>query len=399
MGQKILPKQSKPINTNHHTGEKIMTETLHFSVDGEFITDLARRLLWEDRRPYAQAAALLEDCCDGIPEDQKNEIIVSILEGRKKLVGINEFTLEDDNEEIRPLSLLITKQERTIWLHEIEDDMQANFIRYVDPYSTIKSMHPQSLACSGNPHTWAECKHYFTTDVNGRTIPVTTKQPTFGGLWLRQEADLICEITNGDLHGIGSDHFWEQIYEHIKDDPDFQDRNNRYLAVKRMREEKENRDLLWERLMRTEQKENSEPEYFSDEWFLYKEKTEHDISYRLTPDDIECWEGLIAPNGDFYSCGFGHHAAKAWHLIAKYPEKFGIQITPDTQPYDIYPGDIEKCLDIIIEKGWCATREICGSYYCTLPIRPTKAQINRIFEAMLKHDIRMDTTELMQNDY
>lgn len=69
-----------------------MTETLHFSVDGEFITDLARRLLWEDRRPYAQAAALLEDCCDGVPEDQKNEIIVSILEGRKKLVGINEFT-------------------------------------------------------------------------------------------------------------------------------------------------------------------------------------------------------------------------------------------------------------------------------------------------------------------
>ena len=135
--------------------------------------------------------------------------------------------------------------------------------------------------------------------------------------------------------------------------------------------------------------------YMSEEWFIMKEITTHDISFRLEPDDIREWEGLISPSGDFYSCGFGMHAIKAWRLIMMRPEKFGINLTEAEREEMRIPGNVYKFLDIAIEHGWAATREIGGSNYYTLPQRPTKAQVNTIFDAAEKHHRRVDMTELL----
>ena len=56
------------------------------------------------------------------------------------------------------------------------------------------------------------------------------------------------------------------------------------------------------------------------------------------PDEILCWEGLIDPKGNFYSCEFGTHNAKAhtiihanideWNKIAS-PEEIAKSATMD----------------------------------------------------------------------
>ena len=141
--------------------------------------------------------------------------------------------------------------------------------------------------------------------------------------------------------------------------------------------------------------ENRKPKYFSDEWFEMKEKTTGDVSFRLQPDDITCWEGLIAPNGDFYSCGFGMHAVKAWRLIVTHPEKFGMEIEEEQKAKWMCPENVYLFLDMAIQKGWAATREIGGQSYISYPMRPTKAQVNAIFDAMEKHQIRINPDELL----
>ena len=140
---------------------------------------------------------------------------------------------------------------------------------------------------------------------------------------------------------------------------------------------------------------NKKPKYMSVEWFQMKEETTKDISYRLEPDDMCEWEGLVAPNGDFYSCGFGMHAIKAWRLILTHPERFGLNPTDEEKDEWMMPRNVYEFLDIAIDHGWAATREIGGSCYYTLPVRTTKAQMDTIFCAMQKHGVRLDTEELM----
>lgn len=64
-------------------------ESVCFQVHGSFITDTARDFWGEDR--YALAMDILEGC--GLSKDQACEVIA----GKKRLEGVNEFSLEDDS--------------------------------------------------------------------------------------------------------------------------------------------------------------------------------------------------------------------------------------------------------------------------------------------------------------
>lgn len=57
--------------------------------------------------------------------------------------------------------------------------------------------------------------------------------------------------------------------------------------------------------------------FLSNEWFKQQFEHTHNLEYNIVPDNIIRWEGLIAPNGDFFSCEFGGHLAKAHYLILK----------------------------------------------------------------------------------
>lgn len=70
---------------------------LHFSVDGEFITKFARDRYMETNDKNV-AIALLCRSINGMPRDVAEDIVL----GKKKLVGVNEVYLEDDDTVVRP---------------------------------------------------------------------------------------------------------------------------------------------------------------------------------------------------------------------------------------------------------------------------------------------------------
>ena len=65
-----------------------------FNISGEFITDLVRTQFWEEEKSFSECASLLESCLmsDEVTKEELQGIIVKIIEGRLKLVGINTFT-------------------------------------------------------------------------------------------------------------------------------------------------------------------------------------------------------------------------------------------------------------------------------------------------------------------
>lgn len=70
---------------------------LHFSVSGEFITRFARERFCETGDIQTGIDVLIK-ALNGFPEDLAREVV----KGKKKLVGINEVTVEDDDKEIEP---------------------------------------------------------------------------------------------------------------------------------------------------------------------------------------------------------------------------------------------------------------------------------------------------------
>ena len=77
-----------------------------------------------------------------------------------------------------------------------------------------------------------------------------------------------------------------------------------------------------------------------------KELTEDELNKRTDPDDFLSEYGLIDPSGNYYSCKFAGHHAKAFHIIAKREGK-----NPN-----IYPGDFDKALDILYSENWAIIR-------------------------------------------
>ena len=78
-------------------------ETMHFSIEGGFITDLVRTWFWEEQKPIQTCIDLIASCVSGASTEEIQQISTAILEGRKKFTGINIFTMEDDNKRVRPL--------------------------------------------------------------------------------------------------------------------------------------------------------------------------------------------------------------------------------------------------------------------------------------------------------
>lgn len=381
-------------------------EVLHIGIDGEFITNLARTWFWEESRPLQIVKDFLYCCFDDIPdEDTKLKIMTDILEGRKKFVGVNNFELIDDNEHIRPLTNYLIMQERKTGILQIQQDMEFSFRKYVDKWATVKSMHPDALANNGMPLTWQECKQYFSTTrtdfayhtekiMIGDTPIIET--PTAGGLWLYDNPDMVFDACKGDIAMIGSSDFWHQIYLMTKDNPDFDERNRRYLVHKNRISTSQSINNLPSSLEKeqTEKKLTEEPLYLTPEWFQYQYNLTNDLCYVMKPDDITNWEGLIAPNGDFYSVTFGSHNAKAYYLLHRHPEKCHISLDELEEKHIT----LDNALDLLIEHGWCATRSVMYDQYVlpSFPKRPTKRQIETIIKAIQKHQATININELLE---
>lgn len=91
-----------------------MGEQLHFSMDGEFLTAIARDWFWNMDKPYKKCEELLLSCMMGGNEEEKRHVCQDIIEGRKKLVGVNEFELVDDNVHVRSLGQKVEELQHKI---------------------------------------------------------------------------------------------------------------------------------------------------------------------------------------------------------------------------------------------------------------------------------------------
>ena len=425
-----------------------MTEKVCFQIEGEFITDLARTWFWDENKDYDVCENLLLQClvCDQLTEDDMKAIALQILEGRKKLVGVNEFTLEDDGENIRPVHLKIKENYRKLKIAELKHLMSTRMIDFVDPFCTTVSL--RAARELGKVVTYEQCMAWFWYENGaidhtymrplepGNGMLVDEEDDTDAGLWLYNHPEIAYDAMKmHDTYPTNEyekDTFWRDVYNLINDtfpfrSKYFQNRNERYLASLRVKKnildcnsETHTYSPFNRELDATLKQRIDETLAFTNEWIkkhggdsvkgkpkleLQKHEIElidsilrddsymnHIRMYLIRPDDYDTWEGLISPNGDFYSCDFGGHNAKAYFIMAVYPEKF-----PNLKDERIDSLDMSTALDEILKHGWCATRYLptCGSYI-QLPEngRVTKAQKDAIFDAKVKHDISVDLSPI-----
>lgn len=88
---------------------------------------------WEKRKLTIMHNLLLGGLVtDALKLAERKQIAIAILEGRSKLVGTNSFTLADDGEMIRPLSLKVQQYDRADMIRRIKADMEVWPFAYVD---------------------------------------------------------------------------------------------------------------------------------------------------------------------------------------------------------------------------------------------------------------------------
>ncbi len=115
---------------------------------------------------------------------------------------------------------------------------------------------------------------------------------------------------------------------------------------------------------------------------------DREICYVTDPDEFISPYGLIDPDGNYYSCGFGGHGVKAYSLIKRYPERFDMD--KESVKEFLSTGDESE---ILYEKGWLIvhnTSMMGDPYFKVNPnIEVTGQQVKRAFDYMA-HFNRMD---------
>ena len=131
-----------------------MGEQLHFSMDGEFLTAIARDWFWNMDKPYKKCEELLLSCMMGGNEEEKRHVCQDIIEGRKKLVGVNEFELVDDNVHVRSLGQKVEELQHKMLVNQIREDMIAHPLNYVDRFAMTDSY---ETLCTNAKHHYIDC--------------------------------------------------------------------------------------------------------------------------------------------------------------------------------------------------------------------------------------------------
>ena len=357
------------------------TTTLHWSISGEFITETARNWFWSENKPYEVCEELLVNCLvnPNVTLEDRKRLARDIIEGRKKITGVNELTVEDDGENIRPLQLKIKELTRKNKIYETERCIESNPIIYVDPYATSKSIRAltEGLTRYRNDYNTKETlQDYFCYHANGITEEPMYDMPLSGidkpsrcGLWLWENPELIIDVCEKKDTRPGTPEFWEGIYEYTKERPEFHERNMRYLAATRISPNDINAQPVEDRAV------------------------DKPIGKPVKPSGLKSWIGLVDTIGNFYSCEFAEHETLAYKIIVGSPEKF-----PEKES-DVYL--LTRALDILINKyHWCALRDVWGtgkSIRFPDDNRITSAQKNTIWEAITKFDVHIKIPEILMN--
>ena len=246
-----------------------MSERLNFAIDGEFLTNIARDWFWNMNKSYKKCEELLLSCMAGGSEEEKRHVCQDIIEGRKKLVGINEFELVDDNGKVRPLGQKVEELQRKMLVNQVREDMIAHPLKYLDRFAMPFDY---DMFCRDVERDYIDGSYDGVKDY---VIGDTGYTDTFNnGAWLLNRPDLVAEF-NGDIlpeqestPDFYKTGFWAKLSNWI-------DENLKGQSVER-------RQRLYSR-------------------YINDVSLKHDLTEY----------GLIAPDGTWYACEFGEHAALA----------------------------------------------------------------------------------------
>ena len=187
-------------------------ERLQWKISGEFICNVARQWFWDENRPYEKSEELLLAALvnNELTLDERKKIAQDIIEGRKKLIGVNECTLVDDNVQVRPIQDKIKQVQKKLLISEIANDIALHPLNYVDPYSasanTIESADDLEL------HSLEDVYRHFDYSEWNSTA-------TKSGLWLLDCPEIVADAYGKSAPAFDNceetEIFWKAIYEKI----------------------------------------------------------------------------------------------------------------------------------------------------------------------------------------
>lgn len=330
-------------------------------VNGEEICKLVRDLFWVENLEYNECEKILMECLDNlkISLQEKQVIIQNIIEGRSKLVGTNVFSLVDDNSNVRLISSKLKKNNKKDIINDIKLDMISNPYNYIDPFSTVKSISEFDRR-KLNDCRFEDIYRYFACNEDGEEYKSFSKA-TKCGLWLIGDAEFVFNVYGKQIPYKSSENeyhdFWDKVYQKIKDDNNFLDRNKNYLYKLRRKQE------LSERIQKLLNNE-------------FEENQNNDSEFTNDSNDVPT--GIVSSNGTFIPCKFGEH-----EFLAK-------KICND---YNIKLDKSNSYLDILVKKGFVILRSMpligyYASFYSFNDI--TNKQFETINSIEKKFDVKFD---------
>lgn len=359
---------------------------LSYSVDGEFVCDLARRWFWDEEREYEKCEQLLLSCLmsDQITLEEKKQIVVEILEGRKKLVGVNTLSLVEDGERVRPLYKKIQELRKKELIRRISDDMERRPLAYVDRYSCPKNPDEYEPVSDLIPGHAQEVREAF----GDRLDPITELR-----LWaysnevpLIRSSRLQMGFWNDAAHPFLDNGLYllerpEMVYDLIggpvSDSAELESRLFDYFQ--KLIEEKKMSDAATlemihrNRIYKTAVQANILPGTAEPA----RPGNSDQLNRKTDPDDFLSEYGLIDRLGNYYSCSFGGHHTKAHFIILKRNHEY---------------LSFDEALDRLYSEGWAIVRnpDPCGGVFFDFrgDMRPTKKQIDAAFTHMIKFNER-----------
>lgn len=328
-------------------------------VNGEEICKLVRDLFWVENLEYEECEKILMECLDNlkISLQEKQVIIQNIIEGRSKLVGTNVFSLIDDNSNVRLISSKLKKNEENDMVNQIRLDMISNPYNYIDPFSTVKSISEFDRR-KLNDCRFEDIYRYFACNEDGEEYKSFSKA-TKCGLWLIGDAEFVFDVYGKPIPYKTSEDeyydFWDKVYQKIKDEDCFSDRNDNYLYKLRRKQE------MSERIRK----------------FLNNELEEYNSS-KSSNDSNDVPTGIVYSNGIFAACGFGEHECLAKRICNDYKIKLDKN---------------NSYLDVLVKKGFVILRSMpligyYASFYSFNDI--TEKQFETINNIEKKFDVKFD---------
>lgn len=376
-----------------------MVETLCFQIEGEWVTNLARTWFWDENKDYEVVEELLLNCLctDEITLEEKKDIVRDIIEGRKKLMGLNTFTLEDDGVLVRPIYKKIQELKRKEEIRKIEDDMDIHANNYIDEYALDISLDDYHTECDMDVYycSYDAVFEYFYK-------PSDTSE-TKCGLWILDKPGLVYDLVGGVVDSNNKDEFFQKLYDYLKE------RENLSSSMKK-------RQLRYEQTLRVgdvqdaETAKSSLPMYVESDYLF----GDPELNYYGRPDDFIKDYAWINRYGEWFSCDFGGHQLKAEVIVClneKIEKDFLSWIEEVGEKEEVSIGSAKKIkytstkvkmlnsswyvdgnelyTEYLLRKGWIKFHNPHGGEsYPEYYLKPTREQNDAMFKASLKFGYR-----------